>query len=423
MDEPTTWRNRTKTSQTQTKATLRTYSNNFPAGPQTRFKENGTGIKGTTSLMSDNNHLNFEARRKNGEIIMGDMMLSKSMRDYLPASLSYRIAPTYEFDFGGDFASQVIGSVSVPSTFSDQTISNLKDAALIEAYAKITQDSVMSSEILVGLGQTINMLRSPFSQSRKHLERMYKSASRHYGKTADSVTKANASAWLEYRYGMLPLYLDGNQVIKIYTERHKSLEKRRAVVRSSKKLEMNVSSSFTGVALPVLYNIGYQLYASGSVVRQRTVAAHGGVMYEVAPRTRAQELAVQFQLGSSAILPGLWEQIPFSFVADWFYNVGDWLAANNLPPDVTVRGNWCTSIDEIKDVYSCSDFYTYANSVKRTGSWGTGFKETTVVKRKTNSQLSSLPVTTQRWATVTHALDAVALLLNPIKDLVTLLRK
>lgn len=280
----------------------------------------------------------------------------------------------------------------------------------------------MSSETLIGLAQTVNMLRSPLSKSRDHLGRMFKSASASYGKTAESVTRANADAWLEYRYGMLPLYLDINQVIKIFSEKYTELERRRAVVRSGQEVVDNRTIAMASRALPVLTNIGYTFYAAGSVDVQRTLRISSGVMYEVSPRTLAQELAVQFSLGSTAMPSSLWEQIPFSFVGDWFFNVGDWLAANNLPPDVTVKGNWTTALQNHEDVYTSSELYMVMNGTKRYGSWGSGSKTSVIYDRRTNRPLATLPVMVQKYATVTHALDAVALLLNPVKDLIVKLR-
>lgn len=422
MDAPVTWRNRTQNSQTQTRATRRTYSNNFPAGPTESLGSTPTGVEGITKLMSDNPHPDFKRRIREGQIIMGDMSLQKQERRYSPAALSYTIPPTYEYSYGGDFASQVITAVNVSDAISAQTRSDLCDAALIEAYAKITKESVMSSEILVGLARTINMLRSPFASARWELEKYSRGWQTRAGKSAASVTKAKADSWLEYRYGMLPLYLDVNQIIDNFSKGYRSLEKRRIVVRSHKELYGSNTVSFTGVALPVLSEIGSQFYASGSASCQHSLTADGGVMYDVEPRTVAEELAVQFQLGTSAILPSLWEQIPFSFVADWFFNVGDWLAANNLPPGVTVKANWVTSKEAKNRLYNSSELYTWMNSVKRSGSWGSGSKIDTIVQRMTNRPLPPLPVVTDKWSTITHALDAASLLLGPVKALASACR-
>lgn len=422
MDPPVCWRNRTNNFQITTNAKKTTQVGT--GAPSVKLQP--TGVSGTTSLMADNNHPDWFLRQALGQVVMGDMSLLKNQREYEPALLTFSTgtAPNVTtVRLEGDFGSQVMGNVTVPYSITDEQLSNARDQALLSAYAKITQDSVMSSEVLLGLGKTVNMLRKPFSSAYKHLESMFKSASRHYGKTAESITKANASAWLEYRYGMLPTYLDVNQVIKMYGEKYTKLERRRAVVRSGGPgLSDSKEVIFTDRKLPVLYNIGYTLYASGKVECIRIVTLSAGVVYEVAPRTTAEELAIQYQLGSQAIMPSLWEQIPFSFVADWFVNVGDWLAATHLPPDVRVLGNWTTSVRLDSDTWRSSDFWMMMNNAKRNGSWGLARKYTTIVSRCTNRPLPTLPVVTQKWATITHAADAASLALGPILTLVGKLR-
>jgi len=40
----------------------------------------------------------------------------------------------------------------------------------------------------------------------------------------------------------------------------------------------------------------------------------------------------------------MWEAVPWSFVADWFGNFGDWIQAKVPDPDMTVRGEWVTTV-------------------------------------------------------------------------------
>lgn len=418
MDPPVTWRNRTRNLQIQTRAfkTMKTGS----GAPVTT--SNPTGLSGTYGLMADNNHPQYKKRRREGQIVMGDVLLQKNVQNYQATALQWT-AGTTTCTLSGDFASQVKGVVTIPDAFTSINLSNLMDLELISAYAKINSETVMSGELLSDLAQTVSMLRAPFSSAEKHLARMLSHAQSKYRETADSVAQANASAWLEYRYGIVPLYLDINLILEIFALKHCNLGKHRTVVRSGKVYRDNKTVTFSQKALPILNNIGYQLYASGSVDCQRELAINSGVIYEVVPRTQADELAAQFQLGSSAVLPTAWEIVPFSFVADWFFNVGDWLSANNLPPGVTVLGNWTTAKKGFVDTYMSTDLNMTMNSVVRHGSWGQKTNELFVLDRRTNRPLPSLPVVVDKWSTVIHALDAASLALNPVKDLCQLLRK
>lgn len=422
MQPPVTWRNRTQDMMYATGLNRRSYSNNFPAGPYTSLGNGTTGQAGMYKVCYDNIHPNFINRLTDGEVIMGDVILAKTTRDFTSGSIDWKVPATNEYSVWGDFGSQVMGMVSIPDNLSDAAIASEMDAALIEAFAKITKDQVMSSEILLGLGTTVNMLRSPFSQSRELFSRMAKCAKLRYGKTTESVARANASAWLEYRYGVLPLYLDINQSIKTFGRLYQRLERRRTVVRAAKRVESNVTIPFEQLELPVVNNIGFQFYASGSALSRRSAVVSSGVVYEVKLRNLAEEIAAQFGLGTSAVLPGLWEQVPFSFVADWYFGIGDWLAANNLPPGVSVKGNWLSVKRDYDDTYIIDDLSTWSAGIQRHGTGGAASKRVESLIRRTNVELPTLPVVTQRWATITHALDAAALLLSPVRSLIQALR-
>jgi len=418
MDQPVTWRNRTNNQQQETQAYRTLWSEDHPEGVTVSTP---TGVSGVLGFMSDNNHPNYKRVVGEGGVIMGDCILQKNTQTFSSASVVWQV-PGLQCELKGDFASQVMNMVTIPEVHTENILSGLMDLELIKAYALITQDSVMSGEILSDLGKTVNMLRAPFSGARLQLERMFKRASRHYRADAKSISQANASAWLEGRYGMVPFYLDINRIIEIFNGKYRDLAKHRAVVRSGSTYTDHKVITYPHTALPVLYSIGYQLYSGGWVDCNRSVAVNSGVMYEVRPRTLGEELSVQFQLGASAIIPTAWNLIPFSFVADWFFSIGDWLAANNLPPDVNVVGNWTTTTKRYTDT-----LFGYLgmvmNNLWRHGDVGMKSKVTFVLDRRTNRPLPTLPVTTQRWATVTHALDAAALLHSPIKDLCTLLRR
>ena len=44
----------------------------------------------------------------------------------------------------------------------------------------------------------------------------------------------------------------------------------------------------------------------------------------------------------------VWEVVPFSFVVDWFLNVGQWLRAATPDPRISILGNWISVVDEIE---------------------------------------------------------------------------
>jgi len=393
-----------------------TYTN--PSGVNT-VNVATTWTCGRKETVRDDNHPKFNRRIKSGEIIMGDQTRSLLQRDYTPMSLSGSVSPyqtnrTYASDWTGDLASQaekiLLPSITYPLA---NDLGKMADVALIKAYAKISGDQVMTGEILSDLGQTIRLLSRPFSGAAGYLNKMLKKKSKRTRSLAANAAQANASAWLEARYGLMPFVLDANTVIKNAISLKDRLERRRLVVRSSQSQDRTTSLSFPETICPLIGS----WRMSGDVSVNHKVRAHAGVIYEVASATTSEQLSRDYCLGSDALLQTMWEVIPYSFVVDWFVGVGDWLQAMNLPANVRVLGNWVTTQDMRDCTYNVSSLkqlpggpYTFTVY----GSGGSSRTKSHSYVRDTNVPLPPYPVPDFQFKSVTHAVDATALALAPV---------
>jgi hypothetical protein len=383
----------------------------FYAADQGRFKS-----------IDDEPHPDFRKRVKQGQVVMGELAMLTRERSVTNGNLSYSVpAESYTMHIWGDLACQVINRVPFTSVLQND-VPNMEQASLIKAYAKIKKESIMTGELIAGLGQTIAMLRSPMAQSQKLLKRMFQEPMVANARTARKASQAVSSAWLEYRYGMQPLVLDINQGIRSGLSFQARLGKRRSVVRSGVTGMENLYIPFTDV--PVTWWFGgssNKLWASGSVSTKRKHRVDAGVIFEVAKRTSSEQLSADLRLGSADLFATAWELVPFSFVADWFVDVGTWLDAVNLPHDVSVLGNWVTSVLEYEEVYASTDLkYTgwRAGEAYEHGSWGGSTQTVNSVNRRCNLTLPPLPLSSTGYRAGIHAVDAIALLLKPILGLV-----
>jgi hypothetical protein len=114
--------------------------------------------------------------------------------------------------------------------------------------------------------------------------------------------KKAPSSWLEYKYGWMPLLLDIHGAAKHIAERpfHRDVR----VFKS----HVSTEGPYNGSNPPVVGSIRHTAMAWVTV------------------RTRSASLEGLNQLGLLNPSLVVWELIPFSFVADWFVNVGDCLA-------------------------------------------------------------------------------------------------
>lgn len=388
-----------------------TWNNHEPVGGEVL-----TGWQGTRSQITDDNHPFFREMQRRGDIILGNCDIWTWTRSYSPMSLvwSSSYPDAYYVAWEGDLAA-CIEPYHPRDTSAEAYVSQMGELALVKAYGKIRGSSLMSGEIASDIGRTIGMIRHPFRKAAEHLGMAVKSAARHYGKTARSVAKANASAWLEYRYGVKPLMLDASQAIKMASKTANSFKRSRLVVRSSEKIQRLNNQVFSDEPVQ---SLPWGWKVSGSVATNEAISMHAGVIYEIANRSPSQKLSEDLRLGSDSLAATAWEVMPFSFVADWFVNVGPWLEAMNLPPSVSVRGNWVTKRIDLIWITSVSSLTMHVDDFTGprdiAGSGGSSKHMLKQSVRSVNQQLPTMPTVEVRWDSVLHATDGIALSLKPI---------
>jgi hypothetical protein len=113
--------------------------------------------------------------------------------------------------------------------------------------------------------------------------------------------------------------------------------------------------------------------------------------------------------GTSAqdIVAAAWERIPFSFVADWFINVGDWLA----------------SLRSLEIAYAQS-YATYAIESRTFLQEGTDvyMDESPVLysylqERIVNLEPPPFPLIDKKWANCTRMIDLISLTIGMLKGI------
>jgi len=122
---------------------------------------------------------------------------------------------------------------------------------------------------------------------------------------ADKAIRKLGDEWMTYRYGIMPL-------VYSYQDAQKAAS-RHATVKNRKGRA--VSPTPTGVQVP------------GPTTQFRRTSYEGNVMFRgnVFSWYSSDELAKLAGMGTNPLVT-IWELIPYSFVVDWFVNVGDYIA-------------------------------------------------------------------------------------------------
>lgn len=229
-----------------------------------------------------------------------------------------------------------VSTAGSPGFSPDAKLENL---AIIEAFARRNEAGFDGGVFFGELAETIHMLRSPLRSTVKLL-------SHKRWKDPRKVLGAGTDAWMEFRYGMRPFVSDVANIAALFQRRAFGLQRTVHVARSVKIGK----SSWTGDGYQAVGKLTHYFHNSGA----RTVSYHAGLGYQKKHGFGA--LAHQYGMAVQD-LPGLmWELTPLSFVADWFYNIGDWLRAITPNPSVTHLGGFCSR--KIEDVVTHTVYKT-----------------------------------------------------------------
>lgn len=203
---------------------------------------------------------------------------------------------------------------------SDLTIPDNRARELFYAHYRSATTAFQGGVALGELGETIRMIGNPAKALRKEVGLLYdllfKKLKKSKYKKARDRNKVLAETWLEGSFGWKPLISDIEGVHRALHERGDYLN--RIIYTINGRSEHKVETHLKNLASSGYSNVSFR----GSAVETKTAFVRylGGVKCEELSPERAEQKYWGFD--PSAIVPTVWELVPYSFLIDYFTNVG-----------------------------------------------------------------------------------------------------
>jgi len=350
----------------------------------------------------------FIRRVKAGEVILHPVTINREARECTESSWSFGPHPVWgRRTIVGSMAAEFHQPCTGEAAFRDK-LADWKGLALIEAYAKMNSPDELSSVFYAERGKTLTMIRRPLAGTRDLVEKIFKRKMR-YIRLGWTVARATAQAWLEFRFGWRPLMSDIAGIAKAAGHAKPLtgtlLTKRGGVDREFAEIFATHIAPVPGFStMDVTTN--WQLLAN----------IRAGVLYTYRDITEAEWKAKCFGLNLNTVPSHIWELVPYSFVVDYFWKVGLWLAAITPDPDITVHGNWVSTKLNRFGQTSADTATIFINGLgppfSYTQGGGSYSEELEEFTREIGLSLPSVPPMAGKPLSFSQNLDIAALLLN-----------
>ena len=225
----------------------------------------------------------------------------------------------------------------------DETKENLRKEVWTKTLADRLKGQTNLVESLAEIDKTIGMIRHPFENVNRFILDFRRNGKRAKGYSrvaADSnaFIQFVSSEWLRFRYGISPLVSDTRAVMKTLKKRYQPTP----VVSVSKSTQAIEQSSIVYGSLE-----GTSLRQRYQIVKLHRYDARTHIADEITGGPW-NDLGLTFH----NVIGVAWELTHYSFVVDWFVNVGDLIYANIPRVGAKTVSSYLTHRDEVRTVIS-----------------------------------------------------------------------
>jgi hypothetical protein len=205
----------------------------------------------------------------------------------------------------------------LPSGLDPDDVSLCCERAVSKSWANVTQADMLSYVALIEAGKTLGGMKQLLGTAHKVIRAGRKKIHR-LQKSGSSLSRTDlADFYMNLRYNLRPLYYDIRGLQKaIEPDGNHSRRTYRGVSSMSGTKDDMVSVPWMYYSAPYIdVDVDFHRYC------KTEIEARAGVLVD----WKGDSLSAK--LGGWSFASSAWDLVPFSFIVDWFFNVGDTLLA------------------------------------------------------------------------------------------------
>lgn len=345
-----------------------------------------------TETTNDMEVANWKVKIENGEMVNNPFERFRTDKTYFPpVPMDYRWSDrtpalrvycsehgTYHDKLSavvGQWAQYPISFLDIDPVVGTAMRNNVRNLAVTQAHANIGTEEMLAMATLAEGRKSVDSVASILKRANKILRNVKKLNLRALRK--EFKLKELEDRYMEARYAIRPLVYDSLHIINALKKERRY---ERKVFRGYAEDSALVEDLIVGTSAPVQDDWQRKT--------QLIISARAGVLCDV-------DITNLGIYGIDQPAETLWELVPFSFIADWFANTGDWIAARTPNIGVTQRASWVTIKETLIKTQEVVDtrwnLNEYQTPVKLQRAQAFHKVEESVLSREISTTLSTFP--------------------------------
>lgn len=325
----------------------------------------------------------------------------------LPSTALFTVSPGGYYDgintFGVPHHPVTTPKIQKGFEFRDPEISLKKAWLAQELFDEANKPSFATATFLAEGLETVAYIANRLGTVARSIVSLYDEH-----KSVSTVRKAGKHVlsaherWLEYRYAIMPVILDIENIIDTFTNSNRKLYVSRGLKKEETTSFSNHTFSLDNACVPY----GQKPLVWRFKVATKTTLRGGGKMV-LRPSYDPAKWGTSFY----DVLMASWEVLPLSFVIDWFYDIGGWLASHR-DAHISIVNNYVTVVQETEQEIwlDSADFTNIVDS----GQIKTDYL---YISRVTNTTPPEFPLYRAKTLSLLRRCDAAALSIGFIANI------